>query len=81
MGNLISQFHGLLQLQFPTGTALGSPMDGADISPLGTLAEVSEITGTPVRRNHHQQLTQSSLLGSSSHSPWGFSPPQSMIYI
>lgn len=43
--NLLSQCHSLHRLQFPTGTALRSPMDAAEISPLGTLAELGEITG------------------------------------
>lgn len=80
-GNLLSQCHSLHRLQFPIGTVLRSPIDGADISPLGTLAELGEITGTLVKRNHHRQLTYNSLLGLSSHSPWDFSPPQTMTYI
>lgn len=47
----------------------------------GDTGRADKVSGTPARRNHHQQLTHSCLLGSSSHSPWDFSPPQCMTYI
>lgn len=65
-GNLLSQCHSLHGLQFPTENVL-SAMVRAGIVPLGTPAEQGKI---PARRNHHQHLTHSSPLSTSSQ-PWG----------